>query len=151
MGLAASASACGNVGRNGFFEMIPRRQFNILIEEHAHDSLLVAVQEFAASSRFNIVKETYRSAQSAPAIFWILERVEGMIVFQNKVVGEESDPLREQSRLYRYSRTEFSAMFYRSIVGYTDEQIEELIAALDQKLATIEGLLEFADSFPRDR
>lgn len=147
--MATAASACGNVGRNGFYELIPKRQFQIVIEEHAHESLLLAVEEFADQEGFETVRENYRSAHSAPAIFWILERLEGMIVFQNKIAGEEPDPSHPQRVLYRHSRTEFSAMFYRSVVGYDDHQIANLVSLFGLKLSTIDGLLVFQDAFPR--
>jgi|CXWL01.1.fsa_nt_gi hypothetical protein len=150
LGLAAAVSACGNVGRNGFYELIPKRQFKIVIEERAHDSLLLAVQEFAEHRAFGMVQESYRSALTAPAIFWILERLEGMIVFQNKIVGQEPDPQDSQRVLYRHSKTEFSAMFYRSVVGYSDEQIENLISLFGHRLSAVEGFLEFVDAFPRN-
>jgi hypothetical protein len=148
--LASAVSACGNVGRNGFYELIPKHQYRIVIDGYATEALLQAVAQFADTRGFRLVTETYRSAPSAPSIFWILERLEGMVVFQNKIVGEEPDPSNAELTLNQHSRTEFSAMFYRSVVGYNEEQLLELVREFGSSLSAVEGLLTFEDQFPRD-
>ncbi|PZO49279.1 MAG: hypothetical protein DCF16_14830 [Alphaproteobacteria bacterium] len=125
------------------------RQYGIVIDDSAHDTLLRAVARFADTRGFNLVVEQHRSAPSAPSIFWVLERLEGMIVFQNKMVGDEPDPSNPEQTLDRHSRTEFSAMFYRSVVGYSERQIEDLVSEFGAALSEVEGLLTFENQFPR--
>jgi hypothetical protein len=147
--LAWAVGACGNVGRNGFYEPIPKRQCNVVTDESARESLTRAIAAFADSQGFNLVIEPHRSAPSAPSIFWVLERFEGMIIFQSKIVGNEPDPSNPEWILDRHSHTEFSAMFYRSIMGYSDEHLERLVGEFRAALSTVEGLLTFEEQFRR--
>lgn len=129
--------------------MVPKRQFKIVIDDGVQETLFQFVGEFARKHRFKVFCETFRSAPSAPAVFWTLERFEGMIVFQNSIVGEEPDPEYPGLTLDRHSQTEFSAMFYRSMFGYDNKELEQLISLFGTELLAIDGVGAFYDQFPR--
>lgn len=148
MVLAAGVGAC-DYGYRGYYKLAPDRQYRLVIEERAHDALLRFVEAFARRHDFSVFRTAHRSAPSAPSIFWTLEQRAGMIVFQNIIVGEEPDPANPDNGLDRHSRTEFSTMFYRSMFGYSDEELEQLIASFGSELTAVDGLLEFVDQFPR--
>jgi len=146
--MATGVSACG-YGRRGFYEYVPERQYRITIEEGARDALLQFVSAFAEKHSFSIVRESMRSAPSAPSVMWVLEQFKGMIVFQNKIVGEEPDPQYPDLTLRRHSQTDFRAWFYRSMFGYSDQELDRLISAFGSELAAVDGVIEFVDQFPR--
>jgi|GEM_PF-3316658 len=148
LGLAAGASACG-YGHRGFYERLPERQFKITIDEGARDALLRFVGEFADRQGFTVYRDALRSAPSAPSVFWTLEHLKGMIVFQNRIDGDEPDPELPSLRLNRHSQTDFRAWFYRSMFGYSEDELEHMVALFGAEVSAVGGVREFVDQFPR--
>ncbi|HYD87881.1 MAG TPA: hypothetical protein VEA80_10425 [Vitreimonas sp.] len=148
LGLAAGLSACG-YGHRGFYELTPERQFKVTIDEGAREALLRFIGEFANEQGFTVYRDALRSASSAPSVLWTLEQFKGMIVFQNTIEGQEPDPEFPGQMLNRHSQTDFRAWFYRSMFGYSEDELTQMISRFGAEVSAVSGVREFVDQFPR--